>query len=167
MKQLVLICLVLASMAPSVGYAATPRTLDAQWLQTSIANDRFEIMAGKLAVRRSSNGHLSALAGRIISDHTRSLTVATALAGRERVDVPSVLTPMMQWHLHILQSLPTSRFEREYITFQIRVHQENIVLAGSEVEFGKDKAVRKLADQESNTLSKHLRLARQALLASG
>jgi putative membrane protein len=167
MKQLVLIfALAAITSASPAAFAATPRTLDAQWLQTSMANDRFEIMAGKLAARRSSNGHLSALAGRIISDHTKSLKAAMALARRKDIAVPAVPTPIMQWHLHILESLPASRFEREYITFQIRAHEENIVLAGSEVEFGTDKAIRKFADAESNALSKHLRLARQTLRAS-
>jgi putative membrane protein len=167
MKHLVLVSVLatIASASPSA-LAAPPRTLDAQWLQTSMANDRFEIMVGKLAARRSSNGHLSALAGRIISDHTTSLKAAMVLARRKGVEVPAVPTAMMQWHLHILESLPASRFEREYISFQIRAHEDSIVLAGSEVEFGSDKAIRKFADQQSNELSKHLRLARQTLRSS-
>src|SRR3954462_15244803 len=164
MKHLVLTSVLLTVISGSAtAVAAPPRTLDSQWLQTSMANDRFEIMVGKIAARRPYNGHLSALAGRIISDHTKSLKAAMALARRTGVEVPRTPTPMMQWHIHILDSIPASRFEREYVTFQIRAHQENIVLAGSEAQFGTNRAIRKFADAEATMLSKHLRLARQTL----
>ena len=53
---------------------------DEQYLQTSISGDRFEIIGGKLAEKKSSNTAVLKAAQTIVSDHTKSLSDAIKLA---------------------------------------------------------------------------------------
>ena len=148
--------------ASAAATAATP-AYDSQWLQMSIAGDRFEIQAAKLAIKRSHNGHLGALAGRLLSDHTKSLKKATALAQRLNVRVTPAPLPTMQWSLRALQAMPQERFATEYVKLEIGDHNQAIVDAGREVENGQDNSVKAFADAASTMLAKHVRLARQTL----
>jgi hypothetical protein len=75
----------------------------------------------------------------------------------------TALTPLMRWQLHILQTLPAASLGPEYASLMVADHTQSIVLAGSEVRFGRKGRIRQLANAESTMLSKHLRLARSAL----
>jgi predicted outer membrane protein len=154
----------LAAAAAATASAAPTQPYDAHWLQSAVASHRFEIAAGKLAARRSRNGHVSALAGRLISDHAVALRQDLALARRLGVRTAG-LTPSMQWDLHALRTLSQARFAREYAALEIDHHNQDIVLWGQEVRSGRDPEVRKQADSESQVLARHLRLARQVLRA--
>jgi putative membrane protein len=154
-----------AAAAPAGAQPANdPPPYDSQWLQQSIAGDHFEIQAAKLAVKRSHNGHLGALAGRLLSDHAKSLKEATALARRLGVPVKAVPLPTMQWVLRTLQAEPNDdQLAQQYVRFEIAAHNQAIVEAGREIENGANADAKALADKESIMLSKHLRLARHTL----
>jgi putative membrane protein len=144
--------------------AKDPPAYDSQWLQRSIAGDRFEIAAAKLAVKRSHNGHLGALAGRLLSDHVKSLREATAVARRLGVPVKATPLPTMQWVLRTLQAEPSdARLARQYVRLEIADHTQAVVEAGREIENGADADAKALADKESIMFAKHLRLARHTL----
>ena len=160
-----LVIAVLAA-APSAAaqLAKNPAPYDSQWLQTAIAGDQFEIQAAKLAVKRSHNGHLGALAGRLLSDHAKSLKEATALARRLGVPVKPAPLPTMQWVLSTLQAEPSdAQLARQYVKFEIAAHNQAIVEAGREIENGANADAKAFADKESTMLAKHLRLARHTL----
>ena len=168
MKRSVLAPLLVAAAIGGVAapaHAASAQPYDSHWLQASIADDRFEIQAAKLAVQRSRNGHLGALAGRLLSDHTKALKEATALARRVGVAVPPRPTAGMVAVLQLLRALSPAGFAKQYATFEIGHHDEAIVEAGMEVKNGESDEVRKFADGTSTMLAKHLRLARTTLRA--
>jgi putative membrane protein len=160
----VLIAVMAAASPAGAHVTKDPPPYDSQWLQRSIAGDRFEIQAAKLAVKRSHNGHLGALAGRLLSDHAKSLREATALARRLGVPVKPAPLPTMQWVLSTLQAQSSdAQLARQYVMFEIANHEQAIVEAGREIENGADAKAKALADKESIMLAKHLRLARHTL----
>ena len=88
-KSLVLMscaALVLAGAAVAGRASAPPQ--DEMWLQTSISGDRFEIAGGKIALSRSSDPKVRALARRLMIDHSKSLAEAVALAQKYGIGVP-------------------------------------------------------------------------------
>ena len=161
----VMLALVALALATASAPAASTQPADAQWLQRSITADRFEIAAAKIAVKRSHNGHLGALAGRLLSDHTKALRQATSLAQRSGVPLPADAPSSRQWELHILSTLAARSFAREYAALEIAAHDEAILDAGMEVKSGQDASIKKFADATSTMLAKHLRLARQTMRA--
>jgi putative membrane protein len=138
--------------------------LDKQYLTTSIQGDLFEIRGGKLAERRSRNPYVLKLARTLITDHTKSLHQAAALARRLHVEVPSSPTDSQKWELAIVASLHNRRsFDRWYSSLEVGDHMQDISEASDEVSDGSNAEVRKDARDEIPVLREHLRLARQAL----
>src|SRR5690348_10377697 len=89
-------CLAVAAIAavPTAGAKSSKSSskvsaADEQYLQTSISGDRFEIIGGKLAEKKSKNAAVLKAASTIVSDHTKSLSDAIKLAHELKIDVPS------------------------------------------------------------------------------
>jgi predicted outer membrane protein len=74
-------CLAVAAIAavPTAGAKSNKSSskvsaADEQYLQTSISGDRFEIIGGRLAEKKSNNAAVQRLAKRLVDDHSKSLT---------------------------------------------------------------------------------------------
>lgn len=138
---------------------------DEQWLQTSIAGDRFEIAGGKIAEAKGSP-IVQALGARLIKDHTQSLEESVALAKRLGIEVPTEPEPSMQWELSIVRSLSNAQFNYWYSSLEVKDHQQDIQETTDEVNDGTNQDVRKLASTDLPMLQTHLELSEQALKAS-
>jgi putative membrane protein len=152
-----------ALAAPSAAVAAaSPAPLDAQWLQTSIAGDRFEIAGGKIALQRSHDGAVQKLARRLIADHSKSLREATATARKLGVSVPPAPMPSMQWELHILRTLPAGSFDAEYAALEVKDHDQDIEEASTEKQEGQTREIQQLARKDLPVLRMHLKMSHNA-----
>jgi putative membrane protein len=151
-----------ALAAPFATAATTPAPLDEQWLQTSISGDRFEITGGKIALQRSTDPAVQKLARRLITDHSTSLREATSAARRLGVSVPRAPTPSMEWELHILRTLPATRFNSEYAGLEVKDHRQDIEETAMEAAKGESAAVKRLARGDLPMLRMHLGLSRRA-----
>jgi predicted outer membrane protein len=151
-----------ALAAPTVAVAAvSPAPLDTQWLQTSIAGDRFEIAGGKIALQRSQDKSVQKLARRLIADHGKSLREATATARKLGVSVPPAPMPSMQWELHILRTLPAGSFDAEYATLEVKDHNQDIEETSTETHKGQTMEIQQLARKDLPVLRMHLKMSRK------
>lgn len=139
---------------------------DEQYLQTSISGDRFEIIGGKLAEKKSKNAAVLKAASTIVSDHTKSLSDAIKLAHELKIDVPSSPLPSQIWELKVVAAAKGKAFNVLYSSLEVYDHLQDIDETGTEVSTGTNSKVRDDARTELPMLRKHLRLARAALAAS-
>ena len=137
-----------------------------EWLKTSIAGDRFEVLGGRLALRKSGNREVRILAGRLVKDHSKSLSEGIALAHSIGVTPPSQPEPSMIWELKSVSSFYGSQFDRMYSSLEVYDHVQDIQEAQSEATEGTNPQVRAEARKEIPTLRVHLALARRALSAT-
>ncbi len=91
-----------AAGAKSSSSGAKVSAADAQYLQTSISGDRFEVIGGKLAEKKSNNPAVLRLAKRLVDDHSKSLSDAIKLAHSLKIDVPGSPTPSEVWELKVV-----------------------------------------------------------------
>src|SRR5438270_222609 len=102
---------------------ATPKGvsgLDVEWLKTSAQGDVFEIRGGQLALQKSSNATVRALAQRLITDHTKSLQDAKDLAAQYGIKLELEPTPTQQWQLSELAHEWTGKaFDVEYTELEV------------------------------------------------
>ncbi len=165
-------CLALAAViaVPSAGAKSSKSNkvsaADEQYLQTSISGDRFEIIGGKLAERKSKNPAVLKLARTLVSDHSKSLSDAIKLAHELKIDVPSSPTPSMIWELKAVSTFKGKAFNHWYSSLEVYDHIQDIDETSTEVSNGTNSKVRDDARTELPMLRKHLRLARAALAAS-
>jgi putative membrane protein len=163
-KSLVLMtlaALVLTTAAVAARASAPPQ--DENWLQTSISGDRFEIAGGKIALSRSSNPTVRALGRRLMTDHSKSLVEAIALAKKYGIGVPPAATPSEQWELNRLKNMPKSWFDVQYSSIEVKDHNQDIEETGFEAREGQNWEIRADAKKELPMLNMHLRLSKSTL----
>jgi putative membrane protein len=150
-------------LVPSAARAATYSPLDESSLQTSIQGDRFEIAGGKLAQARAVTPAVRALGARLVTDHTKSLHEAVALAHKLGIDVPGSPSTTQEWELTTLRGMSGMPFDAAYAYLEIQDHKQDIEESVMEVREGFNHSVRHLALSDLPTLRTHLRLSKQAL----
>ena len=165
-------CLVVAAIAavPTAGAKSSKSSskvsaADEQYLQTSISGDRFEIIGGKLAEKKSKNPAVLKAASTIVSDHTKSLSDAIKLAHQLKIDVPSSPTPSMIWELKVVAAAKGKAFNVLYSSLEVYDHLQDIDETSSEISEGTNPQIRDDAKTELPMLRKHLKLAREAFSA--
>jgi predicted outer membrane protein len=151
-------------------HAAAPgvSAQDENYLQTAAAGDSFEIKGGQLALQKSQNAQVQALARTLIRDHTESLRDAKRIA--RQLGIPKVQnrpTPTQSWELRQLQAKAGVDFDRQYTDLEVADHHEDIGQTKFEAKKGSAQRVVADAKKELPTLAKHLKLARAARDAIG
>lgn len=160
-----------AALGAGTAHAAHHQRVSAQdenYLMTSASGDSFEIKGGQLALQKSQNPKVRALAKVLIRDHTRSLHEAKRLA--KRLGVPKVEnrpTPSQAWELRQLQAKTGADFDKQYTDLEVSDHHQDIEEGKFEAKKGRNRAVRRSAKKELPTLAKHLKLSREARSAAG
>ena len=93
-------------------------------------SDMYEIKAGEIAARRSSNAEVKALAAMLIADHTASSAKLKSLAPASAPDVmvPTTLDERRQGMLDNLTSASDADFDRVWLTQQEAAHNEALTL---------------------------------------
>jgi putative membrane protein len=152
--------------AASGGSSSKVSAADEQYLQTSISGDRFEIIGGKLAEKKSNNAAVQRLAKRLVGDHSKSLSDAVKLAHSLKIDVPTSPTPSEVWELKMVATLKGKAFNRWYSSLEVYDHLQDIDETGTEISDGTNSQIRDDARTELPMLREHLKLSRQALAAS-
>jgi len=145
--------------------ATTYSPLDESSLQGSIQGDRFEIAGGKLAQSKGATPGVRALGKRLVTDHTKSLHEAVALAHKLGIGVPGTPTTSQEWELTTLAGFSDASFDAAYAYLEVQDHKQDIDEAKMEVKEGLNHSIRHLAHSDLPTLRTHLRLSKQALWA--
>jgi putative membrane protein len=176
MKRLLpLVCACLAAAAvaavPAAGAKSSKSSskvsaADEQYLQTSISGDRFEVIGGKLAEKKSTNPAVLRLAKRLVDDHSKSLSDAVKLAHSLKIDVPSSPTPSMVWELKVVAAAHGKAFNVLYSSLEVYDHLQDIDETSSEISEGTNSQIRDDAKTELPMLRMHLKLSRQAFAAA-
>src|SRR4051812_47254038 len=133
---------------------------DANYLQNAISGDRFEIIGGKIAISKTGNSTVRALAQQLVQDHSSSLRDAVRVAKQLNVKVPDAPTPSQVWQLNMVRSLSGSQFDVAYTTLEVKDHQQDIGETTFEVVHGGSTQVKAAAKKELPMLKMHLSLSK-------
>ncbi|HKO26579.1 MAG TPA: DUF4142 domain-containing protein [Solirubrobacteraceae bacterium] len=165
-------CLAVAAIAvvPAAGAKSSRSSskvsaADEQYLQASISGDRFEVIGGKLAEKKSKNPSVLKLAKTLVDDHSKSLSDAIKLAHELKIDVPSSPTPSEVWELRVVAAAHGKSFNVLYSSLEVYDHLQDIDETGTEAATGTNSQVRDDARTELPMLREHLKLARHAFAA--
>jgi putative membrane protein len=155
--------LALALAVPAAAPAAAPHgqlsAADKMWLQTSIEGDLFEIAGGKLAQQQAAAQGVKDFGARLVTDHTKSLKEAKALAKAHGVQVPRAPSPSQQWELATVGALSGAAFDTSYVQLETADHQQDISETTDEVSDGTNLGVRRAAKKDLPALRAHLKIA--------
>lgn len=109
-------------------------TLGANTVEGYVINaamgDMYEIRAAEIALQRTSNPQVRALAQKIIDDHTAASEALRAAVRRDQtdVDIPTGLDERRQGLLDNLRAATDANFDGVFIDQQVAAHQEALTL---------------------------------------
>jgi putative membrane protein len=139
----------------SAGMAASSRE---DFLKDAIKGDNSEIRLGHLAARSGSRPAVRDFGQTLVADHTKAKAQAGRVARQLGVDVPSGAMLKADAEYLKLQALSGRSFDREFVGYMIRDHQQDIHDFTAFAR-GHRGAVGDLAQAQLPTLHKHLRMA--------
>jgi putative membrane protein len=157
----------LALSAPALAADKSVSPQDVTYLTGAIAGDRFEVVGGMMAASKTSTPAVKTLADRLVSDHSKSLKQAVAVARRLGIRAPTDPTPPEQWEIAISNSLSGQAFDRWWSDLEVADHKQDIAEATMEKRSGSNNTIKTMAADEIPTLRTHLKLSDEALAASG
>lgn len=148
-------------MAPTAGVPASGQDYAAM----AAASDLYEIEGARLAMEKSENADIDALAEMIVTDHEKSTTdLKTALG---QAQPPITVTPEMnaeqQANMEALRAADAAMFDRTYLQQQVMAHQRALDMARGYAQSGEVPALQQHATSVVGPIQRHLDRARQLL----
>jgi len=149
---------VLAAALLAIGSAAKADSSREDFLKSAIKGDNSEIRLGELAAKNGSRPAVREFGQTLVADHAKAKTQAARVARQLGVDVPSGAMLKADAEYVKLKVLSGRSFDREFVGYMIRDHQQDIhdFTAFARTHKG---PVGDLAQMQLPTLKKHLRLA--------
>jgi putative membrane protein len=150
------------------GAAPTPSArssaVDTQtYLNQAAAADMFEIESSQLALQKSSNPAVQALARQMVEDHTRSAakmqSVGSAAGLKSQVNAVGGVAAQ---NLMQLRNLSGPEFDRMYLAKQAEAHEQAYNIHSGYAAHGETPQLRTLASEMATLIQQHRNHVHQA-----
>jgi putative membrane protein len=154
------------SMSSSTGQTGSG-TVDQAFISKAAMGGMAEVELGRLAQRKASSKEVKDLAGKIVSDHTRSNEELQRIAKSLNVTIPTTVDSKHKDTKERLQKLSGTEFDRTFMNEIVNDHREHIAEFKREANSGNNQQVKQFASKTLPTLEEHLRQAEQTLQSVG
>jgi putative membrane protein len=139
----------------SASFAADEST----FLQNAIQGSLAEVQMGELAQQNGSSEDVKAFGQTLVTDHSKSMDEASALAKSMNVEVPTEPKAEAQQEYEKLQGLKGDEFDKEFAEHMVMDHQKEIEKFEEQAQGGDEVA--QFAKQTLPVLNTHLDLAKK------
>ena len=148
--------------APLVANAA-----DSMFMTHAAADGMAEVQMGQMALQKSSDPKVKALAQRIVDDHTDANNKLRTLAQDKQVTLPAAPTKEAQDKAATLNSMDGAKFDQAWGEAMVSDHQKAVKMFSGEATRTRDPRIRAFAQATLPTLKTHLQMAQQLQGHSG
>jgi putative membrane protein len=155
-KTVWLAATMLSALLTSASFAADEST----FLQDAIQGSLAEVQMGQLAQQNGSAEDVKAFGQTLITDHSKSMDDASALAKSINVEVPTEPKAEARQEYEKLQGLKGAEFDKEFAEHMVMDHQKEIEKFKEQAAGGSDE-VAQFAKQTLPVLNTHLDLAKK------
>jgi putative membrane protein len=150
-----LVCAVVPLVA-----ANRPAGGDQKFVVSATAGNLAEINFGKLAGKHASNADVRKFAQDMVDDHNKANKELNDLAFNKKWEVAANMDREHQAEYDRLSKLEGADFDREYIRWQLKDHEQTITLFEDEAKNGDDAQLKGWCNKTLPTLREHLKKAR-------
>lgn len=148
----------LAGCAGGSGISSmTPNSFLTDAAEGSIA----EIQLSTLALTRTQNPEVRALAQQIITDHLSVTETVKPLAEKKSVKLPLELNSARKSLLDKLTKMSGAEFDREYVKAMVEDHEKDVKAFQGQSQAGTDAEIKDFASKTLPKLEMHLAMARE------
>ena len=118
-----------------------------------------EVELSKLALTKSQSPEVKKLAQMMVTDHTMANNELKKLAGTKNISVPATLSTDRQEKLADFTKKTANDFDKDYASFMVSDHKDDIALFKKQAEKGKDTELKTWAASKLSTLEHHLQMS--------
>jgi len=134
---------------------------DATFVFKASAGGLAEVNLGTLAAKQASDPAVKRFAQKMVDDHTKANKELLDIAGKGRLPVAPRMDARHQKIAETLAGLSGAAFDREYMTGQVKDHEETVALFEKEASAGTNENLKSWADKTLPHLREHLKMARE------
>jgi putative membrane protein len=151
------------SVTPPVGLvetaaAAAMTAPEAQdFVTTAGQANMFEIQSSQAAVEKAQSADIKKFAQRMIADHTKAGKAMEAVVAKSggKLQAPTDVNADQKSTLDMLNSASGADFDKQYVSAQVKAHDDAVSLFSSYAKGGDDKALKVFARKTLPTLKEH------------
>ena len=153
-----------AMMAPPASSAMAPQgsaklsKVDQEFVTKAAQGGLAEVQMAQLAQQKGGDG-VKTFAQAMITDHTPANDKLAKLATSKGMTAPTDPSAAQQKMLAKLQGLSGDKFDKTYISGQVRAHEAMLKLFERESTNGKDADLKAFADSTVPVIQKHITMA--------
>lgn len=133
--------------------------VDQHFVQMASASGMAEVNLGTMAARMASNPEVRRFAQKLVADHTKANQELLQIANQKNLRLPERMDKKHQDMAKKFGDLERSRFDKEFLTSQVKDHEEAVKLFERETKDGKDEDLRAFAKKHLPHLKEHLKMA--------
>ena len=134
---------------------------DEQFVAKASASGQAEVQMGTMAARQATSPAVKKFAQQMVEDHTKANKELATLAEKLKFRTTEKLEPRYEEKSAELKKLSGEAFDRGYIAYQVKAHEEAVALFQKQAEKGASNELRAWAKKTLPTLQMHLKMARE------
>jgi putative membrane protein len=146
-------------------HRANRASTDSTFAEEAAQGGMAEVQMAQLALSKTNNQAVKDLADKILRDHTQANEELTQITAKNNVILPVSMDAKDQAESDKLKALSGAAFDREYVTYEIQDHKNNLRKFDHESMHGMDPAVKQWTAKYVPVLQTHLSVAENALKA--
>lgn len=134
-----------------------------EYAMMAAASDMYEIESAKLAMEKSENEEIDALAEMIITDHEKSTADLKTAAGEAEpaITVMPEMNAEQQSMMQALRSANGAQFDQTYLEQQVTAHEKALAMVRDYAANGEVPALQQHASTVAGPIQQHLDKARE------
>jgi putative membrane protein len=170
MRSIITIILTMAGTALLSGCAMTQRAMPSTMSDANVVSvlntiDKTEIDAGQMAKQKASSSDVRSFAAHIVDDHMTMTEKHRRLVEQLNIqpEKPRLASALQGTHEEAMKELQTksgSDFDRAYIEYQIKMHEQAIKLVEDTAESADNAQLKRHLMQAKPDLQSHLSAAK-------
>jgi putative membrane protein len=134
---------------------SAPVMSDTQFLDRALAGNRFEVEAGRLAERKTTDAKLKDFARLMVADHGKALAELQEISKGLNRPVPDKLGSQHQAKLNALQAKDGAGFDTAYVAEMKAAHGETLVMLQSHRQVSRHDTIKAWIDKALPTVQRH------------
>jgi putative membrane protein len=153
--------MILSCSAGGVRGEDAPLPLDNNFLIKVAPCEHAQIEIDKLADKRAASPKVKEFAAQMVQDHQKCYDKLAETIKNHKIAVVSGFEKDKQADIDRLGKLQGAEFDREFLAYVIKHHQDGIAMFESQVKNGKNAELRTFADEALPKLREHLKHAQE------
>jgi putative membrane protein len=126
-----------------------------------------EVQLGRLAQEHAASSVVKQFGQHMVDDHTKANNELKTLAAQKNVTLPQEINSDQKSEAEKLSKLSGADFDKEYIQYMVKDHEEDVEEFQKQANGGTDAEVKAFAAKTVPTLQGHLQMARDAAKTVG